>query len=147
MPGWRALSANSNFVGSRVYACLGVTCHQHFWQNDPSLVRATVATWGWNGHRIGVSTQLEKKFSCCSCRESDSHPFDHENCALPTSYHYVSPTAVLKLTAATSSDSVLTGSMVTDRDAKSKEMVANCDQVVSCDRRMGISSNDEKCEE
>ena len=54
---------------------------------------------------------------------------------------------MLKLTAATSSDSVLTGSMVTDRDAVSKEMVADCDRVVSCDRRMGISSNDEKCEE
>ena len=29
-----ALSAHSDFIGSRVYVCLGVTCHLHFWQND-----------------------------------------------------------------------------------------------------------------
>ena len=29
--------AYSNFVESRVYACLGVTCHRHFWQNDRGL--------------------------------------------------------------------------------------------------------------
>ena len=29
-----ALSAHSDFVGSRVYACLGMTCHLHFLQND-----------------------------------------------------------------------------------------------------------------
>ena len=52
-----ALSAHSDFVGSRVYACLGVTCHLHFWQNDRGLLRATVVTRGWNGHRIRVSTQ------------------------------------------------------------------------------------------
>ena len=27
-----ACSAHSNFIGSRVYACLGVTCYLHFWQ-------------------------------------------------------------------------------------------------------------------
>ena len=32
-----ALSAHSDFVGSRVYACLGVTGHLHFWQNDRGL--------------------------------------------------------------------------------------------------------------
>ena len=25
----------------KVYACLAVTCHLHFWQNDPGLLRAT----------------------------------------------------------------------------------------------------------
>ena len=36
---WRvAYSAHSNFVGSRVYACLGVTCHLDFWQNDRHLL-------------------------------------------------------------------------------------------------------------
>ena len=29
-----AYSAHSNFVGSRVYACLGVICHLRFWHND-----------------------------------------------------------------------------------------------------------------
>ena len=29
-----------------MYACLGVTCHLHFWQNDQGLLRATAVTWG-----------------------------------------------------------------------------------------------------
>ena len=35
----------------KVYVCLAVTCHLHFWQNDRDLLRATVVTWGWNGYR------------------------------------------------------------------------------------------------
>ena len=35
----------------KVYACLAVTCHLHFWRNDPDLLRATVVTRGWNGYR------------------------------------------------------------------------------------------------
>ena len=35
----------------RVYVCLGVTCHLHFWQNDRDLLRATAVTRGWNGYR------------------------------------------------------------------------------------------------
>ena len=31
-----------------MYACLAVTCHLHFWQNDWDLLRATVVTRGWN---------------------------------------------------------------------------------------------------
>ena len=34
----------------KVYACLAVTCHLHFWQNDRDLLRATAVTWGWNRH-------------------------------------------------------------------------------------------------
>ena len=49
--------AHSNFVRSRVYTCLGVTCNLHFWQNDRGLLRATVITQGWNGHWIRLSTQ------------------------------------------------------------------------------------------
>ena len=36
-----ALSSHSNFVGSRVYACLAVTCNMHFWQNDQGLSHAS----------------------------------------------------------------------------------------------------------
>ena len=53
----------------KVYACLGVNCHLHFWQNDWGLLCATAVTWGWNGHRIRVSTQSRlwrRKFSCYS---------------------------------------------------------------------------------
>ena len=32
----------------KVYACLAVTCHLHFWQNDRDLLRATAVTRGWN---------------------------------------------------------------------------------------------------
>jgi len=35
----------------KVYACLAVTCHPHFWQNDRGLLRATAVTRGWNGYR------------------------------------------------------------------------------------------------
>ena len=51
-----AQSAHSDFVGSRAFACLGVT--YHFWQNDQDLSHATVVTQGWNRHRIRVSTQI-----------------------------------------------------------------------------------------
>ena len=36
-----ALPAHSDLVGSRVYACLGVTCHLHFWQIDRGPLHAT----------------------------------------------------------------------------------------------------------
>ena len=32
-------------------ACLAVTCHLHFWQNNQDLVLATAVTWGWNDYR------------------------------------------------------------------------------------------------
>ena len=35
----------------RVHACLAVTCHLHFWQNDRGLLRATAVTRGWNEYR------------------------------------------------------------------------------------------------
>ena len=35
----------------KVHACLAVTCHLHFWQNDRDLLRATVVTQVWNGYR------------------------------------------------------------------------------------------------
>ena len=36
--------AHSDSVRSRVYTCLGVTCHLHCWQNDRGLLHATVIT-------------------------------------------------------------------------------------------------------
>ena len=35
----------------KVYACLAVACHLHFWQNDRDLLRATAVTRGWNGYQ------------------------------------------------------------------------------------------------
>ena len=77
-----ALSAHSDFVWSKMYVCLGVTYHLHFWQNDQGLLHATVVTQGWNGRRIKVSTQSwlqRRKFSCCSCRDSNLQSYDHES--------------------------------------------------------------------
>ena len=50
----------------KVYACLAVTCHLHFWQNDRDFLRATVVTQGWNGYRNKSQHRkltLEKKIS------------------------------------------------------------------------------------
>ena len=48
----------------KVYACLAVTCHLHFWQNDRDLLRATAVTRGWNRYRNKSQhrkSTLEKK--------------------------------------------------------------------------------------
>ena len=42
---------NDNNTYITVYACLAVTCHLHFWQNDRDLLRDTAVTRGWNGYR------------------------------------------------------------------------------------------------
>ena len=42
MPGQRQ-SAHSDFVGSRMYACLGLTCYLHFGQYGRGVLRATLA--------------------------------------------------------------------------------------------------------
>ena len=53
-----------NSCKCKVYAYLAVTCHLHFWQNDPDLVRATAVTRGWNGYQNKSQhrkSTLEKK--------------------------------------------------------------------------------------
>ena len=48
----------------KVHACLAVTCHLHFWQNDRDLLRATAVTRVGTDTEIGVGTRkstLEKK--------------------------------------------------------------------------------------
>ena len=48
----------------KVYACLAVTCHLHFWHNDRGLLRATAVTRRWNGYRNKSQhrkSTLEKK--------------------------------------------------------------------------------------
>ena len=48
----------------KVYACLAVTCHLHFWQNNRDLLRAAAVTRGWNGYRNKSQhrkSTLEKK--------------------------------------------------------------------------------------
>ena len=48
----------------KVYTCLAVTCHLHFWPNDRDLLRATAVTRWWNGYRNKSQhrkSTLEKK--------------------------------------------------------------------------------------
>ena len=59
----------------KVYACLAVTCHLHFWQNDRDLLRATAVT---------ESRPWRRKFSRRSSRDSIPRPFNHESGALTT---------------------------------------------------------------
>ena len=71
----------------KVYACLAVTCHLHFWQNDRYLLRATVVTRGWNGYRNKSQNRkstLENKILPRSSRDSNPRPFNHESGALTT---------------------------------------------------------------
>ena len=72
----------------KVYACLAVTCHLHFWQNDRDLLRATVVTrGGGTDTEIRVSTESRpwrRKFSRRSSRDSNPRPFNHESGALTT---------------------------------------------------------------
>ena len=66
----------------KVYACLAVTCHLRFWQNDGGLLRAT-----GTDTEIRVSTESwpwRRKFSRRSSRDSNPRLFDHESGALTT---------------------------------------------------------------
>ena len=71
----------------KVYACLAVTCHLRFWQNDRDLSRATAVTRGWNGYRNKSQHRKltrRRKFSRRSSRDSNTRPFDQESGALTT---------------------------------------------------------------
>ena len=48
----------------RMYVCLAVTCHLHFWHNDFDLLHAAAVTRGWNGYQKKsqrTKLTLEKK--------------------------------------------------------------------------------------
>ena len=69
----------------KVQACLAITCHLHFWQNDWDLLRATAVTLGGTDTEIRVSTESwpwRRTFSSSSCRDSNPRPFNHESSAL-----------------------------------------------------------------
>ena len=71
----------------KVYACLAVTCHLHFWQNDRDLLRATAVTRRWNGYRNKSQhrkSTLEKKILAPLQQNSNPQPFNHESGALTT---------------------------------------------------------------
>ena len=51
MPGHHSQPTPISLGQGPVYACLGVTCPLHFWQNDRGLLHATAVTRGWG---VGV---------------------------------------------------------------------------------------------
>ena len=71
----------------KVYACLAVTCHLHFWQNDRGLLRATAVTRRWNGYRNKSQHRkltLEKKILPPPQQGFEPATFDHKSGALTT---------------------------------------------------------------
>ena len=78
-------SLHANHV-PRVHACLAITGHLHFWQNDHDFLHATAVTWGWNRYRnkSTKSWPWRRKISRCSCWYSNPQPFDHKSSALTT---------------------------------------------------------------
>ena len=72
----------------KVSACLAVTCHLHFWQNDRHLLRATAVTLGWNGYRNKSQhrkSTLEKKIPPLLLQGFEPATFfSHESGALTT---------------------------------------------------------------
>ena len=81
---------------SRVYMCLAVTCHLHFWQNDRDLLRAIEVNEGWGrggegrgryrNDREHSKLTLEKKIFPPLLPELGTQTFDHESLALPLSH-------------------------------------------------------------
>ena len=69
----------------KVYACLAVTCHLHFWQNDRDFLRATVVTRGWNGYRNKSQhrkSTLEKKILPPFQQGFEPATFQSANCLI-----------------------------------------------------------------
>ena len=78
----------------KVYACLAVSCHLHFWQNDRGLLRATAVTRGWNGYRNKSQHRkltLEKKILPPLQQGFEPAPFNHESGALTTELSPLNP--------------------------------------------------------
>ena len=68
-----------------VYACLAVTCHLHFWQNDRGLLHATAVTLMWNGYRNKSQhrkSTLETKILPPLLQGFKKRPFNHKTTAL-----------------------------------------------------------------
>ena len=79
-----------------VHACLAVTCHLHFWQNDQGLLRATAVTRGWNGYRNKCAVIQEEEHSlpcCCHQEQVMFHDYDTlisvTNCLLPKTHNKI----------------------------------------------------------
>ena len=87
----------------KVYACLAVTCHLHFWAEWLGFFTCYCGnTGGGTDTEIRVSTESRpwrRKFYRRSSRDSNPRPFNHESGALTTELSpppmHPSPTAYL----------------------------------------------------
>ena len=61
----------------KVHACLAVTCHLHFWQNDRDLLCPTAVIRGVE--RIPKSLPSRRRISCHLSRDSNPQPFNHKS--------------------------------------------------------------------
>ena len=71
----------------KVHACLTVTCHLHFWQNDRDLLRTTAVTRRLNEYRNKSQHRkltLEKNILPPFLQYSNPRPFNHKSDALTT---------------------------------------------------------------
>ena len=71
----------------KVYACLAVTCHLRFWQDDRGLLRATAVIRGWNRYQNKTQHRkltLEKKILPPPQQGFEPTTFNHESGALTT---------------------------------------------------------------
>ena len=101
MPGQRHSQPTPTSLKSRVYACLGVTCHLHFWLNDRGLLRATAVTRGVErtlNKSQHTKLTLEKKIFPLLLPGFKLKLFDHKSgtltsklSQLPSYFHVIDP--------------------------------------------------------
>ena len=80
----------------KVYACLAVTCHLHFWQNDRDLLRATVVTRGWKGHRNKSQHRYFSVIFLCVCCKNETSRLINRFAILRSSQSLFATVAVFK---------------------------------------------------
>ena len=70
-----------------VRACLALTCHLHFWQNNRDFLRASAVTRRWNGYRNKIQRRkltLQEKILPPLLPGLEPGTFNHESDALTT---------------------------------------------------------------
>ena len=55
---WNCCRLGTFRTPHKVHACLAVTCHLHFWQNNRDLLCDTAVTWGWKRYNKSQHRKL-----------------------------------------------------------------------------------------
>ena len=72
-------SCKATYAG--VHACLAVTCHLHFWQNDRDVLRATAVTRGWSRYRNKEERCRDKTKEGCVEKTNEGCEKKMERCS------------------------------------------------------------------